>query len=247
MNMKNRFFNIVFEDDHIVVADKPAGVYSIDPRHSTKDPILSEILQKQYGNIFILHRLDRETSGLIMFAKSEESHRKFSELFNENKIDKFYLAFVDGKMDFDGAYLIDVPIFIDPGKAKVRIDEKGKPSQTKIRIIENYNNFTLLEAKLITGRTHQIRIHLQYIGHPLMVDKLYGRREEFYLSEVKNKYHQSKYEEELPLITRQTLHCHQLHFIHPFTGAELNFELELPKDLRALKNQLTKVNKEKFI
>jgi RluA family pseudouridine synthase len=245
--MKNRFFNVVFEDDHIVVVDKAAGVYSIDPRHSTKDPILSEILQNHYGNIFILHRLDRETSGLIMFAKSGESHKKFSELINENRIDKYYMAFVDGKMDFDGAYLIDVPIFIDPGKSKVRIDEKGKPSQTKIRILENYYNFSLIEAKLITGRTHQIRIHLQYIGHPLIVDKLYGKRDALYLSEIKIKYHHSKLNDELPLVTRQTLHCHQLNFVHPFSEIEQTLNSDLPKDLKALKNQLSKINKDKFI
>ena len=98
----------------------------------------------------------------------------------------------------------------------------------------------MLEAKLLTGRTHQIRIHLNYIGFPLMIDRLYGHRTEFYLSEIKKKYHLKKDQEELPLIKRQTLHAHQLELEHPETGVKMIFNSELPKDLRALRKQLSK-------
>lgn len=240
MKMKNRFFEVLYEDEDLLVVNKNAGVYSIDPRHSTKDPILPELLSKIYRSVFVVHRLDRDTSGLMLFARNEESHKLLSKQFQENKIEKSYYAFVDGIVDFDGAYLIDVPIFIDPGKPKVRIDPKGKEAKTKIRILEKYSNHTLLEAKLLTGRTHQIRVHLQYIGHPLMVDKLYGNREEFYLSEIKHKYRTGKNAEELPLIARQTLHSHQIKLFRPSDGNEITFEAPLPKDLNALKNQLLK-------
>jgi len=240
MKNKNKFFDIVYEDDDFLVINKQAGVYSIDPRHSTPDPVLPELLSRICKEIYIVHRLDRETSGLIIYAKNAESHKILSQQFLDNKIEKIYLAFVDGQMDFDGTHLIDVPIFIEPGKAKVRIDPKGKDSKTKIRIVERYSNYTLLEAKLITGRTHQIRIHLQYIGHPLIVDKLYGKREEFFLSEIKHKYRTGKYSEELPLITRQTLHSHRIKLLKPSDGKAIEFEAPLPKDLNALRNQLQK-------
>lgn len=242
-NIKNKYYEIIYEDDNLLVVNKSAGVYSIDPRHNTPDHVLKDLLGKKYNEIFIVHRLDRETSGLILFAKNQESHRIMSQQFAENKIEKSYYAFVDGHMDFEGVFLIDVPIFIDPGKYKVRIDPKGKPSRTKIRIIESYTNYTMLEAKLITGRTHQIRIHLQYMGHPLIVDKLYGNREEFFLSEIKNKYRTSKNSNELPLISRQTLHSHQIKFFNPSSDEELIFDAPLPKDLKALRNQLSKTIK----
>lgn len=242
---KNKYFEVIYEDDDLLVINKAAGVYSIDPRHNTPDPVLTDLLEKNHKDkeIFIVHRLDRETSGLILFAKNQESHRLLSQQFSENKIEKSYYAFVDGHMDFDGVFLIDVPIFIDPGKYKVRIDSKGKSSRTKIRIVESYTNYTMLEAKLVTGRTHQIRIHLQYLGHPLIVDKLYGNREEFFLSEIKHKYRSNKNTDELPLISRQTLHSHQIKFLKPSTNEEMIFNAPLPKDLKALRNQLSKTIK----
>lgn len=239
-HIKNKYYETIYEDDYLLVINKSAGVYSIDPRHNTPDPVLTDLLRKKYSEIFIVHRLDRETSGLILFAKNQESHKILSQQFAENKIEKSYYAFVDGYMNFEGVFLIDVPIFIDPGKSKVRIDPKGRPSRTKIRIVENYTNYTMLEAKLITGRTHQIRIHLQYLGHPLIVDKLYGNREEFFLSEIKHKYRSSKNSFEQPLISRQTLHSHQIRFLKPFSDEELIFNAPLPKDLKALRNQLSK-------
>lgn len=241
----NRHFEIVFEDDEMLVINKAHGVYSINPRHQTRLPVLADILQKKYGEIFVLHRIDRDTSGLIVFAKNENSHRILSEQFNATKIEKSYFVFVDGYMDFEGAYMIDVPVLADPGKFRVSIDPAGKEAQTKIRIVQSYPNFTMLEAKLITGRTHQIRAHMNYIGHPLIVDKLYGNRKEFFLSEIKHKYRTGPYEEEKPLISRQTLHSHEIRLWHQWSQQELVFNAPLPKDLNALKSQLEKTIRKK--
>jgi RluA family pseudouridine synthase len=241
MAKKNdRYFEIIFEDDEMLVINKASGVYSINPRHHTRLPVLADILQKKYGEIFIVHRIDRDTSGLIIFAKNENSHRMLSEQFTEGSIQKSYFVFVDGHMDFEGAYMIDAPVFVDPGKFRVRIDPAGKIAQTKIRIVQSYPNFTMLEAKLITGRTHQIRVHMQYIGNPLIVDKLYGARQEFFLSEIKHKYKIGTFEEERPLIARQTLHSHEVSLWHKPSSQQLVFNAPLPKDLRALKSQLDK-------
>jgi len=235
-----RAFEIVYEDNDIVVVDKSAGINTIKPRHSTNNLILFDFLYEKYGELFLVHRLDRDTSGLIIFAKNQESQSNLSGQFIDHRINKTYYAFVDGRLEFENTYLIDVPIMIVPGKYKVSIHEKGKPSQTKIRVVENYKNFTMLEAKLLTGRTHQIRIHLNYIGYPLIIDRLYGHRTEFYLSEIKKKYHLKKDMEELPLVKRQTLHAHSMELEHPATGEKMTFNSELPKDLRALRKQLMK-------
>ncbi len=233
-------FATIFEDDDLIVIDKAAGVYSIHPRHSTNDAVLFEMLEKKYGQLYLIHRLDRDTSGVIVFARNKESQKRLANQFLNNTISKSYYAFVDGNLDIEDTYLIDVPIMIVPGKYKVFIHEKGKPSQTKIRVVEKYRYFTMIEAKLITGRTHQIRIHLNYIGYPLIIDKLYGHRTEFYLSEIKKKYHLKQGQTELPLISRQTLHAHRLELIHPVNDEKMVFQSQLPKDLRALRNQLRK-------
>ncbi len=235
-----RAFKIIYEDNDMVVVDKSAGIYTIRPRHSTDDLVLFDILYKKYGELFLIHRLDRDTSGLIVFAKNSQSQNIISAQFQSGKINKSYYAFVDGNLEFEDTYLIDVPIMIVPGKYKGSINEKGKPSQTKIRVVENYRNFTMIEAKLLTGRTHQIRIHLNYIGYPLIIDKLYGHRKEFYLSEIKKKYKLKKNMEELPLVKRQTLHAHKLELEHPSADKKMSFNSELPKDLRALRKQLIK-------
>lgn len=239
--MKRVPYSVIYEDADILVVDKAAGVYAINPRHDTKDPVLFEELSGIYPSLFLIHRIDKDTSGILIFAKNEESQRNLSMQFMDGTIEKMYYAFVDGNINSgEEALLIDVPIFIDPGKHKVRIDRRGKPAQTKIRVVESYPGFSLLEAKLLTGRTHQIRVHLQYIGNPLIVDKLYGNRTEFFLSEIKSKLRISKFENEKPLVERQTLHSHYLKIIHPLTNEEMEFESQLPKDLRALRNQLNK-------
>ena len=240
--MRKNFFKIVYEDDDVLVVDKSAGVYTINPRHNTNDFVLYEFLKTKFSGLLIVHRLDRDTSGLLVFAKNPESQKNLTVQFTNNLILKNYYAFIDGKLEFDDTYLIDVPIMVVPGRYKVLIHEKGRPSQTKIRVVENYRDFTLIEAKLLTGRTHQIRIHLNYIGYPLVVDKLYGHRSNFYLSEIKKKYRVKKEHKEKPLVSRQTLHSHQLEFIHPITNSKMVFYSELPKDLKALKNQLQKHN-----
>jgi len=239
--MRKKSYEILFEDEEIIVINKASGAYTIEPRHKTDDPIIYEEIKKTTGDLFTVHRLDKDTSGLIVFAKTARSHKILSEQFRENKIEKTYYAFVEGNLDLeDSVYLIDIPILVTPGRYQVQISERGKPSQTKIRIVESYKNYTLIEAKLITGRTHQIRAHMQYLGYPLIVDKLYGHKKELFLSEIKRKYKHKGDSPERPLIKRQTLHSRTLSFIHPSTNEKLSFEAPLPKDLKALRNQLRK-------
>jgi len=235
---------ILFEDEHLILANKPPGLLSIPDRFAPEKPNLLALLNRQYGKVWTVHRIDRETSGLICFARNEEAHRNLSLQFEQRAVEKTYLALLDGPaVPEEGT--IDRPLAesqSQPGKMVVA--KKGKAAITRYKVAERFRQFTLVEARIETGRTHQIRAHFESIGHPLAVDRLYGRREAFYLSEVKQKgFHLSREEEERPLLSRLPLHAWKLALDHPHTGERLVFEAPLPKDFAAVLKQLRKWGK----
>ena len=233
--------NILYEDEALIVAEKPPGMLSIPDRFDPlKDNLLGR-LKQSHGQIFVVHRLDRETSGLICFARTEEAHRNLSIQFTERLVDKYYLALVDGR-PLPPSGTIDKPIGPHSSIAgKMAISPLGKPAITLYRVLDTYRNFSLVEANIKTGRTHQIRVHFSSIGHPLAVDPLYGKREFLLLSEIKlRNFHLGKYAEEKPLVQRLTLHAWRLGFSHPVSGERVEVESPLPKDFKALLHQLDK-------
>lgn len=190
----------------------------------------------------MVHRLDRETSGVLCFARNEAAHRHLSIQMEKHTSDKFYLALVDGVLHHDEGE-IDKPIGEHPRVAgKMAVVLSGKPSLSFYRVLERFKRFTLAEVMIKTGRTHQIRVHFQSIGYPLAVDALYGRRSSFLLSEVKGKtYRSGKHqEEERPMMDRSSLHASRLRVDHPSTGERLEFSAPLPKDFNAILSQLRK-------
>ncbi len=232
---------ILHEDADVLVVSKPAGLLTIPDRFGNKDS-LQAILERRYGKVFVVHRLDRETSGLLCFARTEAAHRHLSMQFEHHTADKFYLVLVDGLVHHEEGE-IDKPIGPHPSiSGKMMISNQGKPSLTFYRVLERFKQFTLLEALIKTGRTHQIRVHFQSIGYALAVDELYGRRPAFFLSEVKGKtYRSGKHSDaERPLMERTSLHASRLRIDHPSTGERLEFQAELPKDFNAVLNQLRK-------
>lgn len=234
-------YDALFEDEHILVVNKPAGLLTIPDRFGNKDS-LQAALERHYGKVFVVHRLDRETSGVLCFARSEAAHRHLSMQFEQHTVDKYYHVLLDGVLHHEEGE-IDKPIGEHPTIAgKMAIVPRGKPSLTFYRLLERFQRFTLVEALLKTGRTHQIRIHFQSIGYPLAIDPLYGRRSALYLSEIKGKsYKSGKYsEEERPLMDRTSLHASRLRIDHPETGERMEFTAELPKDFQAILNQLRK-------
>lgn len=235
--------NILHEDDHLIVVEKPAGLLTIPDRSGNPDNLYAK-LQKQYGQVFIVHRLDRETSGVLCFARTEAAHRNLSMQFEHHTTDKFYHVLVDGQLHHEEGE-INKPIGEHPGiPGKMAILNSGKPSLTFYRALERFKRFTLVEALLKTGRTHQIRIHFQSIGYPLAVDALYGQRPGLFLSEIKGKKYKSgkEVEAERPLLERVSLHASRLRLDHPQTGERMEFKSELPKDFAATLNQLRKWN-----
>ena len=233
--------SVIYEDRDLLIAEKPASLLSIPDRFVPEKENLLDLLKQGREEVYTVHRLDRETSGIMVYAKTREAHRDLSLQFENREVTKQYLVLVDGQVQ-DEEGQIDLPIgesLSHPGKMEVK--GRGKPSLTLYKVLERFKGFTLLEADIQTGRTHQIRVHFAAIGHPLAVDSLYGQREGFFLSEIKGRrFRLGKYEEERPLMTRTTLHAHRLRFRHPVTREYLEFESEWPKDFGAVVNQLRK-------
>jgi 23S rRNA pseudouridine955/2504/2580 synthase/23S rRNA pseudouridine1911/1915/1917 synthase len=234
---------IIYEDDYLIILNKVSGILTIPDRFNTELPNLYSILKKIYGKIFIVHRLDKDTSGCVIFAKDAETHRILSMAFESNDIIRKYEVIVEGIVPQDNME-IDIPL--RPSRKKVGVtvpSAKGKPSLTKIKVIEKYRNSTLLECELKTGRHHQIRVHLQTIGYPLLVDDLYGNNSEFFVSKIKRKFNLKKGSKEFPLISRLTMHAREVKFSHPITGEIIHVFANYPKDFSALIKILKKYSK----
>jgi len=230
---------IIFENGSFVAINKPAGLLSIPDREQS-EPSLKDLLIAKYGSIYTVHRLDKDTSGIILFAKTEVAHKYLSRLFEDRQIEKYYLGLVHGA-PAENSGTIDAPITEHPvQKGLMVVHRKGKPAVTDYEVMEAHNAFSLVQFQLHTGRTHQIRVHCKNIGHPLACDELYGDGNPVLLSSIKRKYKLSKLEEEeKPILNRLALHSYRLRFTD-IDGNAFDLAAELPKDIRALLQQLRK-------
>jgi 23S rRNA pseudouridine955/2504/2580 synthase/23S rRNA pseudouridine1911/1915/1917 synthase len=231
-------FDIVFENEQLIAVSKPSGMLTLPDRHDGELQSLRGLLQQKFGQIFVVHRLDKDTGGLIVFAKNEATHKYMSALFEGRDIQKQYAGFVFGKPDpAEGS--IRESIAEHPAKnGSMIIHHKGKPSHTDYKVVESFSTCSLVEFTIHTGRTHQIRVHSKFIGHPIVCDPIYGDGKPVLVSSFKKKYKLSKNEEtERPILSRLALHAHRLSFIAP-AGEPLTLEAPLPKDFRALLQQL---------
>lgn len=235
---------IIFENDDVVAINKPAGLLSIPDREG-KEISLKALLMDKYGKIFTVHRLDKETSGIIIFAKNEETHKFLSESFEARTVEKHYLGLVNGILT-EKKKRIEVPIMENPGrKGTMIVHQKGKASVTEYEVLNEWKKYSLLTFNILTGRTHQIRVHMQYEGHSIVCDELYGDPTPIRLSMIKKNYKLSKQEEEeRPLLNRLGLHASELSFALS-NGQQVHLEAPIPKDLRALMQQLDKLSRRK--
>lgn len=233
--------NLIYEDEDVLVIDKPSGLLTVPDRYLPELPNALDSLSKKYGEVRPVQRLDKETSGLLCFARHQDAQRSLSIQFEQRIVEKTYLAIVENKPAIEIGE-IDYALAPHPGKpGRMIVSNKGKSSTSKYRIKEELGGYTLLEVKIMTGRTHQIRVHLAAIGHPLLVDSFYGHRDKLLLSEIKGRrYRPNRSGEERPLLSRVPLHAHTLGFVHPSTEEEINFTSEMPKDMRAAVAQLRK-------
>lgn len=230
---------IIFENDDFIGLNKPSGLLSIPDRKGT-DISLKVLLKEKYGDIFIVHRLDKETSGLIVFAKNESAHRHLSIQFELRQTKKIYKGLVIGSL-MDKKGTINYPIKEHPAlNGTMIVHRNGKESLTDYEVLEDFGIYSWLQFQIHTGRTHQIRVHLKEKGHPIVCDALYGDGKPVLVSAIKSKYNLSKEEEEeRPILNRLALHAFQLSF-KDLQGKLIELEAPLPKDIRATLQQLTK-------
>ena len=235
---------IIFEDEDFVAMNKPTGLLSIPDREG-KEASLKSLLLEKYGLVFTVHRLDKDTSGLIVFAKNENAHRHLSMQFEERQTEKIYAGLVIGSPTVQKGS-IDLPIAENMvTRGTMVINRRGKQSLTDYEVLENFGSYSWMQFRIHTGRTHQIRVHMKDMGHPVVCDELYGDGKPLLLSSLKSKFKLSKHElEERPILNRLALHASKLGFTKP-NGEKITIQGDLHKDLKASLQQLTKWKKEK--
>lgn len=226
---------IIYEDEDYILVNKPPFVSSLDDRN---DPVNINKIAKEYNvDAQVCHRLDKETSGVLAIAKNPEAYRSLNIQFEKRKVSKLYHALADGLHEFEGI-MVDLPIF--PLKnGTVRIDKvEGKDAATIFNTIKAYKRHTLIECMPITGRMHQIRIHLACLKAPIACDPKYGGKPIF-LSDLKKHYNLKKETDEEPIIKRVALHAFSLSFTL-LNGEPITVEAPYPKDFNVLMKQLEK-------
>jgi 23S rRNA pseudouridine1911/1915/1917 synthase len=235
------YLDIIFENKELVAINKPTGLLSIPDREQSQVS-LKELLQERYGEIYTVHRLDKDTSGVIVFAKDTTTHKYLSQLFESRNIEKYYQAIVLGSPVNDNG-TIDAPIAEHAiEKGMMIIHQRGKPSLTDYEVVQRFRFYSLVQFQIHTGRTHQIRVHSKNMGHPIACDPLYGDGKPILLSTIKKKFKLGKHtEEERPMLNRVALHSYKIKFTDA-NDKPVYLVAELPKDMRALLQQLEKNN-----
>ncbi|MCJ7723701.1 MAG: RluA family pseudouridine synthase [Anaerolineales bacterium] len=207
--------NFLYIDEVIIVLDKPAGLSVLPDGWEPGSPYLVKILESSHGKIWVVHRLDKITSGVMVFARTAEAHRHLNRQFEKHTIEKIYHAIVNGNPHWN-TYTTRLPLRANVGhKHRTVVDKRlGKPAITHLRVLQRFTSHCLIEGSLETGRTHQVRVHAAALGYPILGDTLYGAPE-------------------AAIIHRPALHAHSIAFTHPVSDERLTFSVPYPSDLRS--------------
>ncbi|GMA49139.1 putative RNA pseudouridine synthase YlyB [Alicyclobacillus contaminans] len=220
-------FDVVHLDDDVVVVNKPRGIVVHPAAGHLRGTVVNGLYEQNIslsslgGSMRpgVVHRIDKDTSGLIMFARTDLAYHGLAEQLKEHSVHRIYRAIIHGVLEHDEG-MIDAPIGRDPRhRQRMAVHESGKPAITHFHVLERFADYTYVELRLETGRTHQIRVHMAYIGHPLAGDPVYGRRRTLD-------------------IEGQALHAMALGFTHPRSGQRLEFSAEVPDDMQRLLTML---------
>jgi 23S rRNA pseudouridine1911/1915/1917 synthase len=232
---ENLPLEIVYEDEDLVVVNKPAGMV-VHPGAGVESGTLANALAYHFTQLSqrggearpgIVHRLDKDTSGLMVVAKNEFTHEHLADQFRNREVFKLYVALVHGQLAHQTG-TIDQPIARDPrNRTRMAVARDGRPALSIYRVRRRFERFTLVEVELRTGRTHQIRVHLSWLKHPVVADALYGGGRDNTVADPRTRAGLAK-------LGRQFLHAEQLGFKHPRSGKELRFTAVLPAELENL-------------
>ncbi len=226
---------VLFEDENLIVLNKPSGLSCLDDR-SASGKNIQVMAESYFSDASLCHRLDNETSGILLIAKTAETYREVAMGFQYRTIEKTYLAIVQGRHYFQN-HVVEIPLS-QTARGRAKVDHRnGKQSTTELNALETFRNFSLLECKPTTGRLHQIRIHSALQNAPLAGDTAYGGKTP-YLSEIKKSFNYSKDRNPRPMIDRAALHASSISF--KLNGDKLNFVAPLPKDMDVMLTLLRK-------
>lgn len=235
--------DVLYEDDNLIAVNKPPGLLVTPDRWNPSIPTIQDMIREYirreagggHPNIRVVHRLDKDTSGVTLLAKNVKTQTYLSRQFEKGEVTKTYYAIVRGVMTKDEG-IINFSLQESSKKpGTMTVNKKGKQSISLYKVVERFKNSTLVEVHPLTGRTHQVRVHLMSIGYPLLFDPIYGEATPLYLSQFKKGY-KEKEGKEKPFLSRLTLHAFRLSFREPEEGKTLVVEAPLPDDLsRSLK------------
>jgi RluA family pseudouridine synthase len=212
--------DILHQDDHIIVIDKPAGLSVLPEGWDPDAPYLRQMLEDEYNQIWVVHRLDKITSGVMVFARTAEAHRELNRQFERHEVEKVYQAIVEGIPPWEehtARHMLQTNV--GRKHRTVVVHKQGKHSETHFKVLKRGQDKALIEARPKTGRTHQVRVHLSALGFPLLDDILYGASK-------------------TGLIDRPALHAYSLGFTHPISGERFNFIANPPDDFLEVLNRL---------
>lgn len=242
MAQKNNDYSIIYQDEDLIVLNKRSGILIAADRYNPDAPRLDVLAEKEFGKLYAVHRIDKDTSGLIIYARNPEAQRELSMQFEKRNVHKTYHALVYGHPLWTDLN-VDLPLLPDgDAKHKTVVNKRfGKPSVTDFHLVGTCGPYSWIEAKPLTGRTHQIRVHLAANGLSIVCDPLYsGNQKPVRLSEIKRKWNGDEFEER-PLLSRLALHAYKIEFTHPKTKETVTFTADYPKDMEATRKQLAKI------
>ncbi|MCX7024760.1 MAG: pseudouridine synthase [Spirochaetes bacterium] len=234
---------VLYSDDLILAVDKPAGLLSAPDRYDPAAPTAKAQLEPEHGRLWPVHQLDRDTSGVLLFARTADAHRKLSVAFERREVTRIYRAIVRGRPEWMEV-ACELPLLVDGDKVHRTIIDAGhgKSARTVFALLESWRGYALVEARPETDRTHQVRVHFTALGFPIACDPLYGTVEPIFLSKVKRGWKGDAWVER-PLMSRTALHAFAVELPRLSEGETeiLRIEAPYPKDLRAVLTQFAKL------